>query len=166
MPVEEGGVHWFSYRSNGVPESLRFHTTHGDRIMNTSRPRQLVINWHLTEACNYRCQYCYAAWQDSACSSEVVKETGRAMALLEELYRFFRSDNHANRLAEWFSGAVRLNLAGGEPLLHDARLPIIVDEARRLGFEVSMITNGKRPKKDWQCLRTPACLHNCLSGWF
>lgn len=20
---------------------------------------ELVINWHLTEACNYRCQYCY-----------------------------------------------------------------------------------------------------------
>lgn len=23
---------------------------------------ELVINWHITEACNYRCRYCYAHW--------------------------------------------------------------------------------------------------------
>ena len=23
----------------------------------------LVINWHITEACNYQCFYCFAKWQ-------------------------------------------------------------------------------------------------------
>lgn len=23
----------------------------------------VVINWHVTEACNYHCGYCYAKWQ-------------------------------------------------------------------------------------------------------
>jgi len=39
-------------------------------------------------------------------------------------------------------GAVRLNLAGGEPLLHAGKLPGIVSQARTLGFEVSLISNG------------------------
>lgn len=23
----------------------------------------LVVNWHITEACNYKCFYCFAKWQ-------------------------------------------------------------------------------------------------------
>ncbi|MDA7088964.1 viperin family antiviral radical SAM protein [Pseudomonas sp. SA3-5] len=108
-------------------------------------PAPLVINWHLTEACNYRCQYCYAAWSESACPRELIHDPERTAALLSELYRFFRSDNRVNPLASrmsWYS--VRLNLAGGEPLLHANKLPAMVSQARALGFEVSLISNGSR----------------------
>lgn len=103
----------------------------------------LVLNWHLTEACNYRCRYCYATWSESACTRELIHDLQRAEALLNELYRFFRPDNCDNPLASRLSwSSVRLNLAGGEPLLHAGKLPVIVSQARDLGFEVSMISNA------------------------
>lgn len=103
----------------------------------------LVINWHLTEACNYRCQYCYAVWRESPCSRELVHDSRNTAALMNELYRFFQPGNPANRLDRRLTwGSVRLNLAGGEPLLHAGKLPTIVSQARDLGFEVSMISNG------------------------
>lgn len=106
-------------------------------------PTPLVINWHLTEACNYCCQYCYATWNESACPRELIHDPERTAALLSELYRFFWPGNHANPLASRMSwSSVRLNLAGGEPLLHANKLPVIVSQARALGFEVSLISNG------------------------
>jgi len=109
----------------------------------------LVLNWHLTEACNYGCQYCYAAWNESTCRRELIHNSERTSALLSELYQFFRPDNRlsplANRLA-W--NALRLNLAGGEPLLHAGKIPTIVSQARGLGFQVSLITNGSRLNED------------------
>lgn len=106
-------------------------------------PTQLVLNWHLTEACNYRCQYCYAAWKESARPRDLIHDPGQTTALLRELYRFLHPTNHANPLARRMSwSSVRLNLAGGEPLLHAKKLPAIVSQARALGFEVSMISNG------------------------
>ena len=106
-------------------------------------PTSLVINWHLTEACNYRCQYCYAAWSESSCRRELIRDPERTAALLNELYQFFRPGNRINPLAnrlDWSS--VRLNLAGGEPLLYASKLPSVIRQARDLGFEVSLISNG------------------------
>jgi radical S-adenosyl methionine domain-containing protein 2 len=111
--------------------------------MYTSNP--LVINWHLTEACNYHCQYCYATWDDSAFGRELIHSPAQTMALLNELYRFFRPDNSMNPLAKrmvWDS--VRLNLAGGEPLLYSCKLSSLVSQARCLGFDVSTISNGSQ----------------------
>ena len=109
----------------------------------------LVINWHLTEACNYRCQYCYATWNESASPRELIHDFGRTTALLSELYRFFEPANSANPLASRMSwSSVRLNLAGGEPLLHTNKLPTIVSQARALGFEISLISNGSHLDHD------------------
>ena len=104
---------------------------------------QLVINWHLTEACNYRCRYCYAAWNEATCSRELIHRSGQSTALLGELFRFFKPGNSANPMKSQLAWqSVRLNLAGGEPLLHVGKLPDIVRQARELGFEVSLISNG------------------------
>ncbi len=106
-------------------------------------PTPLVINWHLTEACNYRCRYCYAIWNETACSREVIHDPKRSAALLGELYRFFKPGNRANPLTSQLAWkSVRLNLAGGEPLLHASKFQTIVSQARALGFEVSLISNG------------------------
>ena len=105
----------------------------------------LVLNWHITEACNYHCHYCYAAWDESACRRELIQDSERTTALLNELYQYFRPDNHLNPLASRLGwGAVRLNLAGGEPLLHAGKIASIVNQARNLGFEVSLISNGSQ----------------------
>lgn len=106
-------------------------------------PTTLVLNWHLTEACNYRCRYCYATWDESACRRELIHDPERTEALLSELSQFFQPDNPGNPLASRLAwSSVRLNLAGGEPLLHAGKLPSIISQAQ--GFEVSMITNGSQ----------------------
>jgi radical S-adenosyl methionine domain-containing protein 2 len=66
-------------------------------------------------------------------------------ALFSELYRFFSPGNLDNPLWEQMRwNKVRLNLAGGEPLLHRRRLPQVIRNARDIGFEVSLITNASR----------------------
>lgn len=112
--------------------------------MSTSHsPRPLVINWHLTEACNFHCQYCYAKWDRPGSPRDLVRSPSRRQALLEALYGYFRPDNLANLLQgqmQWDS--LRLNLAGGEPLLYQRQLTDLLSQARRLGFDTSIITNG------------------------
>lgn len=103
----------------------------------------IVINWHLTEACNYRCHYCYSTWGAPNESTELHRDSGKTLRLLSELWKFFDPKNVANPLRKsmvWQS--VRLSIAGGEPTLLNGRLELIVAEAKRLGFKVSLITNG------------------------
>ena len=114
-------------------------------MSNKPHIQSLVINWHVTEACNYRCQYCYATWREDSHSKPLIHDPKNSSALLHQLFEFFRPDNHNNPLNNKMTwSSVRLNLAGGEPLLFRNRLPAIADEARELGFEVSLITNGSR----------------------
>lgn len=112
----------------------------------TSRPAaQLVINWHITEACNYSCQYCYAKWEKPDLQRELVHDRIRTTELLYRLYEFFHPgnlDNPLRRQMDWSS--VRLNLAGGEPLLYANRVLEILPIARDIGFDTSLITNGSR----------------------
>ena len=109
----------------------------------------VVINWHLTEACNYRCRFCYATWTESTCPSEIIHDPTRTTALLSELSRFFCQDNSFSPLSPRpNSASVRLNLAGGEPLLHAEKLMHITSQARDLGLEVSLISNGSYLTED------------------
>lgn len=104
---------------------------------------ELVINWHITEACNYSCKYCYASWKHAG--REAVHHSSDAVKMLQDLHDFFSPDNQLNPLRQvmdWHS--VRLNLAGGEPLLYPSRVVDIVQSARRIGFSTSLITNGSR----------------------
>jgi len=104
---------------------------------------ELVINWHVTEACNYRCQYCYSTWQRQARQLDVVRDEAASSALLQALWRFFRPDNAANPLRQALRWShVRLSIAGGEALLYPQQVLAIARQARRLGMRVSLITNG------------------------
>lgn len=110
---------------------------------------ELVINWHITEACNYRCRYCYAKWDKASEQRELIHDQSHSTKLLEELAAFFRPGNSRNPLSRalgWRS--LRLNLAGGEPLLYRREVLRIAHEARRLGFAVSIITNASRLDHD------------------
>lgn len=103
----------------------------------------LVLNWHITGKCNYHCQYCYAAWDGSTHGGELIHDQERTGLFLKELHQFFRPENRKNYLADFMTWRkVRLNLAGGEPLLYAGKIPSIVAQARRLGFQVSLISNG------------------------
>jgi radical S-adenosyl methionine domain-containing protein 2 len=110
---------------------------------NTHNPKQLVINWHLTEACNYSCRYCYAHWQRDESVRDLIRQDYQIHQLLSELRGFFDPINSRNPLAwkmAWSN--TRLNIAGGEPLLFPSVVEDTVKFARRVGLRASLITNG------------------------
>lgn len=105
--------------------------------------RELVINWHLTETCNYSCRYCYSSWQHPEQPGEIFRNPELSSRLLGELYRFFRPDNGATPLRGELSWQnVRLSLAGGETLLYPQHTMRIAQDAKSLGFNLSLITNA------------------------
>nr|WP_315468617.1 viperin family antiviral radical SAM protein [uncultured Undibacterium sp.] len=104
---------------------------------------ELVINWHITEVCNYRCSYCYAKWNDN--SKELLHDWERTQRLLDEVFSFFSPDNSSNPLRSKITwGKLRLNLAGGEPLLYRDKLLRILSYSKLKGVDTSIITNGSR----------------------
>lgn len=105
---------------------------------------ELVINWHLTEACNYACRYCYSKWHTEGAGKELIHDAASSATLLAEIYRQFAPTprNHARLGMAWQT--VRLSLAGGEPLLYEREIIRIAAQARKIGFDVSIISNGSR----------------------
>jgi len=78
-------------------------------------------NWHLTERCNYRCRFCF--FRTVGEMEPTIRLASRVLGSLRD------------------AGIEKLNLVGGEPLLH----PGIVDicrMARDQGFVVGMTSNG------------------------
>ncbi len=103
---------------------------------------QIVVNWHVTEACNYHCKFCYAHWvKDRA--PELWRDNDACKSLVSELSRFVSRNNL------FWQGRVasrpRLNIAGGEPTLWKDELCKLVFWAVEAGFDVSLISNGSRP---------------------
>ncbi|MDR3244401.1 MAG: radical SAM protein, partial [Elusimicrobiota bacterium] len=95
---------------------------------------EIVINWHITQKCNYKCHYCFAKYENIAggeiCCSKVSIEL-----LLKEVFRFFT--------VKYEKRSIRLNIAGGEPTL-SKKLDFIIEKACQIGFAVSIITNGSK----------------------
>ena len=130
--------------------------------MNPNTPKinknQPVINCHILEQCNFGCKFCYAHWPNlnSDQSPDPDPESGGTVVaaakawrnpesvsrILAELRRF---PSLPSEKGKW-AGRPRLNLAGGEPMLlwnkGKGPLAMILDEAERLGFDLSIITNG------------------------
>lgn len=103
-----------------------------------------VINWHLTEACNYSCKYCYAAWNSPANEKVLVRGPVRARNLLQQLWEHFSHTSYGQAVEKPAAEASRprLNIAGGEPMLYRNHLQQVIKDARNIGFDVSIITNG------------------------
>ena len=106
--------------------------------------KQLVSNWHILERCNFGCKYCYAHWPEPSSPNsgvspvEAWKNPVSVTRILSGLSRM-----PSVMEGEWDDFS-RLNIAGGEPLLlwKGGHLPEILGEAERLGFALSIITNG------------------------
>jgi radical S-adenosyl methionine domain-containing protein 2 len=110
---------------------------------------EIVVNWHVTEACNYRCRYCYSHWEREPNRLDVIREEVASLGLVDALWRFFRPDNASNplrRQLQWSN--LRLSLAGGEPMLYPRQVARVARHAKALGMRVSMITNGSLLPRD------------------
>lgn len=101
---------------------------------------ELVINFHMTEACNYRCDYCYATWDSGCYSKELHRIDGAVESLIDRIADYFLTDNSLKQAMGYRS--VRLNFAGGEPMLLGKRFTEALLYAKSKGFRTSIITNG------------------------
>jgi len=82
----------------------------------------LDVSLELTWRCNFRCRHCYIP--DFRAPDDI--STPRLLELLEELAEM---------------GTLFLSLTGGEPLLR-RDWDVVARRARKLGFQVSLLTNG------------------------
>lgn len=104
---------------------------------------ELVINWHVNESCNYKCQYCFAKWNNQRKATDIVRDEDKTVFVLKALSDFFDSQNLSNPLRKNLKWkATRLNIAGGEPMLYKKEVLRTLRIARSLGFSTSIITNG------------------------
>lgn len=104
----------------------------------------LVVNWHVTEACNYRCAYCYAQWE-APDRKEIIRNRRDTEALVRAIHAGFSGSPTSDALrTSQPARRVRLNFAGGEPLLFASRVLEAMQIARELELDVSLITNGSR----------------------
>ena len=98
---------------------------HGDRVRYNHDGSGIcrVVVWNTTQACNLRCQHCYAAC-DGTIGNELSFEEGTA--LLDDLAS---------------AGVQVILLSGGEPLMRD-RILDLVDHAASVGLRPVLSTNG------------------------
>ena len=101
--------------------------------------KELVINWHITEACNYKCNYCFAKWDRQ--KNEVMNDEAAIIGLLDEISKLPKilSNNYPTGF-----NSIRLNLVGGETFLSFRKVSRIIHHAKQRKFNLSAITNGSR----------------------
>ncbi len=88
-----------------------------------------VINYHITNHCNYHCVYCIGKFKNQREPS-----LEEAKAIIDKIAVYFKE----NQIADG-----RINFAGGEPTWY-AHLDELIEYASSLGIAVSIITNGSR----------------------
>lgn len=103
----------------------------------TMKTNELVINWHITEVCNFKCRYCFAHW-NKACKRELLHFNDKVEELLTQLAQL------TNVFAKQgvFFDSTRLNLVGGETFLYQKQVKHIIKIAHGLDLKLSAITNG------------------------
>jgi radical S-adenosyl methionine domain-containing protein 2 len=93
-----------------------------------------TVNYHLWKACNMRCKFCYATFQDI-----------NDYKLPKGHLNGEQSKQLINLLFK--AGFQKINFAGGEPTLCPW-LPELVIYAKEIGFKTSIVTNGSMIFKD------------------
>ena len=94
-----------------------------------------TVNYHLWKACNMKCGFCFATFQDIEPQVLPKGHLGRdaCLAVVESLAR---------------AGFQKINFAGGEPTLCPW-LPDLITLAKKNGLTTSIVTNGSRITENW-----------------
>jgi radical S-adenosyl methionine domain-containing protein 2 len=98
-----------------------------------------TVNYHLWKACNMRCKFCYATFQDFT-DFKLPKghlDCEQSKQLISLLFT---------------AGFEKINFAGGEPTLCPW-LPELVIYAKSIGFKTSIVTNGSKILEDENYLK-------------
>jgi radical S-adenosyl methionine domain-containing protein 2 len=95
---------------------------------------ELTVNWHILEACNYDCYFCYAKYgQKSNFSRDYVAVLRNISMLKGSKIDFLTGSAVVDN--------IRLNFAGGEPFL-EKNIGRAISLAQDLGMRPSFISNG------------------------
>ena len=86
-----------------------------------------VVNYHITNRCNYHCTYCFGKFDGQKDPS-----LDDAKSIIDNIAEYFARNDIVNG---------RINFAGGEPTLYE-HLDELIDYASLLGISVSMVTNA------------------------
>ena len=86
-----------------------------------------VVNYHITNRCNYHCTYCFGKFDGQKDPS-----IDKAKAIIDNVASYFK----INRISHG-----RINFAGGEPMLYP-KLDELIRYTHSLGIDVSIVTNG------------------------
>ena len=90
-----------------------------------------TVNYHLIKACNFKCKFCYATFNDISSRGISKMKQLELIQLLAES-RIFK----------------KINFAGGEPTLVPHIFELI-QHAKILGFETSIVTNASKIDVEW-----------------
>ena len=90
-----------------------------------------TVNYHILEACNMSCGFCFATFGDIPVREDLNQE--ECLALVDKLCR---------------AGFRKINFAGGEPTLRKW-LPELIQRAKSHNVTTSIVTNGSRITPDW-----------------
>lgn len=100
--------------------------------------KEIVINYHITEKCNFICKHCFAEYgMEGKYKNELHHDVGQVRAMLYDVYKYYSQKGYKN---------IRINFAGGEPLIIK-NFPQIIKMAYQIGYKVSIITNGSALSK-------------------
>lgn len=99
---------------------------------NLRKTRVHVFNYHLTNACNYGCKYCFGKFPCEALP------IGLAKLVVANIKRYFAGNS---------IGRGRINLVGGEPLLYP-EIGELLSFISELGMDASIVTNGSLLSKN------------------
>ena len=86
-----------------------------------------VVNYHITNRCNYHCNYCFGKFDGQKDPS-----LADATRIIRNIADYFTQNNIKDG---------RINFAGGEPTLYE-HLDELIDYASSLGLSVSIVTNA------------------------
>lgn len=100
-----------------------------------------------TQACNFRCHFCYnpmLVWPSSGTDEKDKKEKGLPSLSEESLFLF---------LSERFGRLDGVVISGGEPTLH-SDLPEFIKRIKSIGYEVKLDSNGTNPEMLSELIRS------------
>jgi MoaA/NifB/PqqE/SkfB family radical SAM enzyme len=103
------------------------------------------VTFEITDSCNLSCEYCLLKHEESR---RTMFDTARALKLVDEMAEL---------------GTVKINLTGGEPLLHPA-IDELVTKIRGYGIDCFLNTNGRLIERHMKTIEKVSAMNVSLDG--
>lgn len=92
----------------------------------------MTFQWHLTDACNYRCKHCYQEEYEN--NSLSLFQNFQILEILNDFVSVINPSKVIDR--------AHINFTGGEPFLYNSLLPLVQRATKEYGFSFGILSNG------------------------